>query len=819
MKRKRFLSGLLALLMLCSLLAGCSKEQSESPSEEKPSQTSAEEETKLQPKYAYRANYLPISGPDGTEIRYVRSLCMAGDRAYLAANCFAGMEPVVNEATGEPVVNEQGEPQTYEKYEMRLLSLDTATGKTSLLEGYTDMELPEGMQGNSDISAIAAAADGTLWVMRQTNTYSYDLPENFDEQSDEIWNYYVEGETICELLQLGADGALLQTSAPLDLDGNVYIDSFLMDSKGRFYLSDNQNIYLLDETGAAAGTITNENWAQLQKLGPDAIGILSYNYETDGSTVFKTIDFEKKAYGEEIPVVENAWELYPGFGEYQYLYGSSDSIYGVPEGAQTGEKLLSWLDCDVDSTYLENKTFLDDGRIAALESDYSREGNRYSLVLLEQVDPATLPQKQELTLACFGLNWNLRPMIVDFNRSQDEVRIVVKDYSEVMTTGGNMTAASGVDAYSSALQKLNTEILSGNVPDLLDTSSLPTERYAAKGLLKDLWPMIDADTELGRDKLMAHLFDTMSIDGKLYQITDTFSIQTAAVNGAIADGRTSWTLDEILDSMKSLDPNASIFGETATRSMVLSQCLGFNLDSFMDWSSGTCSFDSEEFISLLKFCATFPEEMDPNYDWETAESEYSRLQSGKQLMSEVYLSSFEDLQMQAAYHGGSVSFIGFPSENGKGSCFYPGTSLAISSTCRNTDAAWSFVRQLLLEEHQTSDHMWGFPTNANAFEKVKKEAMTAEYETDPETGEQVEVSHMGVGVGEDFMLDIYAMKQEEFDAFMELYENCSSVYSYDESILQLVQEESQAFFAGQKSAEETASLIQNRLSLYMAEQR
>ena len=246
MKRKRFLSGLLALLMLCSLLAGCSKEQSESPSEEKPSQTSAEEETKLQPKYAYRANYLPISGPDGTEIRYVRSLCMAGDRAYLAANCFAGMEPVVNEATGEPVVNEQGEPQTYEKYEMRLLSLDTATGKTSLLEGYTDMELPEGMQGNSDISAIAAAADGTLWVMRQTNTYSYDLPENFDEQSDEIWNYYVEGETICELLQLGADGALLQTSAPLDLDGNVYIDSFLMDSKGRFYLSDNQNIYLLD---------------------------------------------------------------------------------------------------------------------------------------------------------------------------------------------------------------------------------------------------------------------------------------------------------------------------------------------------------------------------------------------------------------------------------------------------------------------------------------------------------------------------------------------------------------------------------------------
>ena len=615
------------------------------------------------------------------------------------------------------------------------------------------------------------------------------------------------GENTRELCQYSADGTLMQT-IPLDLGQDVYINDIMMDSQGNFYATDYENIYLLDTSGSLVATIPNKNWSELQKMGDDLIGVISYNYETDGSVVFKAIDFEAKAYGEEIPLVEYAYQLYPGFDDYQYLYGDNDNIYGYVEGAEAGEKLISWLDCDVDSTYLDHITFLDDGRITALERNYSSTEDRYNLVVLEQVDASTLPQKQELTLACMGLSWNLRPMIVDFNRSQDQVRIVVKDYSEYATE----------DDYYAGLTKLNTEILSGNIPDILDTSSLPMEQYAAKGLLTDLWTLIDTDTELSREDLMTHLFEVMSIDGKLYQITDTFSIQTAGVNSAIAAGRTSWTLDEVLEALEGLEPNASIFGETDTKTGMLSQVMGFNLDSFMDWANGTCSFDSAEFIEILNFCNTFPAEMDPNYDWETAESEYSRLMNGKQLMSTIYLSSFEDIQVQAAYHGGDVTFIGFPSENGKGSCFNLGSTMSITTACDDVDAAWSFVRQLLLEEHQTEEHMWNFPTNAHSFETYKEQAMTPIYETDPETGEQVEISNSGYGIGEDFMLDVYSMKQEEYDAFLELYENCNSVYSYDEDVMDIINEECEAFFAGQKTAEETAGIIQDRLSLYLAEQ-
>ena len=63
----------------------------------------------------------------------------------------------------------------------------------------------------------------------------------------------------------------------------------------------------------------------------------------------------------------------------------------------------------------------------------------------------------------------------------------------------------------------------------------------------------------------------------------------------------------------------------------------------------------------------------------------------------------------------------------------------MSASCRNQAAAWEFMRQYLTEEHQTSEYMWNFPTNAHAFESYKEQAMTPVYDTDPETGEQIEI--------------------------------------------------------------------------------
>ena len=53
---------------------------------------------------------------------------------------------------------------------------------------------------------------------------------------------------------------------------------------------------------------------------------------------------------------------------------------------------------------------------------------------------------------------------------------------------------------------------------------------------------------------------------------------------------------------------------------------------------------------------------------------------------------------------------------------------------------------------------------------------------------------------------------------MELYNSCTTVYSYNQSILEIISDEADAYFNGEKTAEQTASLIQSRVSLYVAEQ-
>ena len=121
----------------------------------------------------------------------------------------------------------------------------------------------------------------------------------------------------------------------------------------------------------------------------------------------------------------------------------------------TKEKLVDWLACDVDSNTINNGNFgvLSDGRIVAVTYEDSADGpSRQVLVVLNRVDAASIQKKTELTLACFGLDHNLRSQIVKFNRSSADYRIVVKDYSEYATD----------DDYNAGLTKLNTEIISGN---------------------------------------------------------------------------------------------------------------------------------------------------------------------------------------------------------------------------------------------------------------------------------------------------------------------------------------------------------------------
>lgn len=822
--KKRVLALLLACLTLVGLLAGCNQKTS-NPS-------NGDENDADTPKYGYQTTFTPLEIDDSLKVEYIYGMCFSGDKVYFVGNAAVGETTATDPETGEPYLDEAGQPITYSTYEPRLFQLEMDTMKASPMEAYKPSAIPEGMEGSVSINSIIPSSDGSIWVNEQLYAYSassggaiaYDsvaVAEATTTEAVAVDTPVAEEPTTdteyqeinrSTLIHIGADGTLL-SSLEIKAEDGTYLGSILADDAGYLYSTDWSNVLIFDGEGKQVATIPVENGINnLVKLNDGKVYANMWFNSEDGSyNGLALVDATAKALSEDVIQLPNgAYNTYPGNDEYPFFYDNNGTIYGYNAQTKEGERMFAWLDCDINSDQVSQFTIKPDGTIVALESTYDEQAmeQKYNLVTIKRVDASTLPPKEEITLAWLYTDWDLRNQIVKFNRSQDKVRINVVDYSQYNTN----------DNYDAGIQQLNTEILSGKVPDILCTNGLPIEQYEGKGVLMDLWPLIDNDSELSREDLMTHLFDVMSVDGKLYQVVSSFSIDTVAGNTAIVGDRDTWTLQDLQQAKEQMSDDATIFGESDVKTDILYTCVSHGVDGFIDWANKTCSFDSQEFIDMLNFANSFPKEFDwENYDYSSADSEYSRLRSGKQMLTRAYIYSFGDLQYQKILHGGNVSFVGYPTTSGNGSSFNISGGLAISASCKNPEAAWSFVRTILTEDYQTTNYMRQFPTNKHSFEAYKEQAMKQEYYEDPETGEQVPQPTMTYYEFDGQQIDILALTQEEYDLFMRVYENCNSVTAYNQEINNIITEETAAFFDGQKTAEETAKIIQDRVSLYVAE--
>ena len=111
------------------------------------------------------------------------------------------------------------------------------------------------------------------------------------------------------------------------------------------------------------------------------------------------------------------------------------------------------------------------------------------------------------------------------------------------------------------------------------------------------------------------------------------------------------------------------------------------------------------------------------------------------------------------------------------------------------------------------NEQWNLPVTVSAMDKILAEAMEKEYYMDGD--EKVYVDSVGyIGNTE------YPMKeltQEQADSFKDYVNGATVVGNYDSDIMEIVTEEAAAYFAGDKTADEVAKLIQNRVSIYLGE--
>ncbi len=677
---------------------------------------------------------------------------------------------------------------------------------------------------------------GNITFVLSYNKYD---DEGNSESSNTLYTYDSTGNLVSSI-------DLSKVVTQEDNDNNRYFNNYIVDSQGNIYISLSTCIRVCDKSGNVLFTTPESNdneWLNgliFTNSGVPAVYKYSYS-DTGSSSKLVEIDLNAKGYGKEYELGSSINTIYNGSGDY-LCYSSSDTgIVGVRADNLQTESVLNLLNLGIDNSNINSMAVNDDGSFVTVGYDYSGMTARSTLSLITPIDSSEVKEKKVLTLGCFYIDWNIRSQIAEFNKTNEDYTIYATSYSESNDTSD----------YTAALTKFNNEILAGNVPDiLLISSGMPYNSYASKGLFADLYEFMDKDDVYNRDAFMPNVLKAMEKDGKLYEITPSFTVQTYAAKKSLVGDATSLTMDQANQILATMPEGATLTSDsqTMTASNFLSTAITFS--NFVDYTNATCNFDSPEFKAILETAKKYPAEIDydalyndnPNY-WMEQET---ACRENRALLYSVYFNDFSIYtNTRDAYFGEDISFVGFPgsgASNATGSVISTGSEIAVSSKSKYKDGAWEFIKLVLdnaVGEQDSGNYgvaitsdasvaeaadeavkritsqYYGLPVVKSQLQALGQQATIPQTYTDTDgTVQQVDNTYY-VGNTE---VKVNLITQDEVNMLIDYFSTVDTIARYDESLTDIINEEANAYFKGTKSVDEAASLIQSRASIYLSEQ-
>ena len=542
-------------------------------------------------------------------------------------------------------------------------------------------------------------------------------------------------------------------------------------------------------------------------------------YFTDDWTKCYLVSFdpEKNSFGKEqdLTICKDGAGLtfLAEYSENEIVYSNMDGVYRFKFGDSSVTKMMDYVNSDIDTYSLRNMLVVDEEHLFATYEDR----NDYSThpCFCTYVKPEDVKDKKTLVLAGLFVDVDERSNVIQFNRNSDDYRIVVKDYS------------ADAGETEQGLVRLNNDILAGNIPDIILLDSIiPLDSYVDKGLLANVDDLIKKDSELSKLEYFDNVFEAYRKNGVLYQVIPRFVVRTYAGKKSILGDRKGITMAEANKLVSDMG-GEQVFDGGYTRDGFLAVMMNYCGSDFVDVKAGKVNFDSQEFIDFLQYANTLPEkEQDSGYDeeyWEEYFSNYySQYRRNRTLLYDLRIEDVNDMVTNThGMLGDEAAYVGFPTAEGTGSYIEIYTSYALSAKSENQAGAWEYVRRFLGEDYQRNeDHKYGYLYGMPVIKKFVVDEMQTLKDRPYWTNYDGEKEYYDITFhdgNEEIVLEPFT--QKEVDTLIQFITSVKKPEFQDETVMEIVMEEVGAFFAGSKSAKDVAGTIQNRVQLYVNENK
>lgn len=599
-----------------------------------------------------------------------------------------------------------------------------------------------------------------------------------------------------------------------DVEQNGYISQGTIASSGEILIRGmGGNLYLFDEEGAFL-CMGMDGWDAEKYQGMDR-GLLNagedgiYTYavmggeDADGRILLSRIDMTDAVSGtaEEVTLdTMVSLTLYSGYHR-GILISDGDSLWEYHPAGKELKTLLGWGDPGVDlKNYdIDNISILADGRFYVMVTGKSTR--KMELVYIESKAVSEIAEKQTVTIGSFemifeGETSKLEEMIKEFNQYNKEYQVEFIHYESP--------------------QDLYLELLKGDGPDAFQL----TDSYvlAFKGVLEDLTPYFAQSQVIQESDLLPSVREAGMQEGKLVSVFTQFYL-TGLIAGQEATDNGVWTPEEFFEDWER-HPEARITSYISNY-MVMDYAIEPDLDSFIDWQGRKCSFDSERFVHLLESVhrATDGKQMDlTEMDFDFCR----QLHDGEILTDRFRIGDvWRYMEYKEAYDG-FASFAGYPNSSGSPYFYFElDCMLAMNSASDQKEGVWKFMEYVLSEAYQRQRAIQTAKQTINGQFPVRRDAFDA-YLTALFEDWNRRVEHWS-SEGTQTMNNVSRQNWETYpvageeDRKMLLYMVDNAHWSSGNQVERILYEEAGSFFAGDKTSEEAARIIQNRVQLYLDE--